>query len=65
MRFSHAKGLEPVGRVNCTYKSQYMSEGGNCHKKVMDTVTQKYREDRSIPAGENRAGHLSLTLENI
>lgn len=33
--------------------------------RVINTVTQKYREKKSIPAGENQARHLSLTLKTI
>ena len=33
--------------------------------RVINTATQKYREQKSIPAGENQARHLSLTLKTI
>ena len=33
--------------------------------RVINTVTQKYREKKSIPAGENQARHLSLTLKTV
>lgn len=65
VRVLHLKDLDlPSRKIQSSSKSQNKMEGGNCRESHKHSDT-KIREKQSIPAGENQARRLSLTLKTI